>query len=146
MCKNKFTGTEDESPHPNMTLQGKQLSDLRCSLTSYLENTGYSEKTIHRYNHELDLLQAMMNENGIMYYTNDTGEQFCQLRSHDVKDYGLQLTIRRIIFRLNCLYLDSCRLILYLFLKALPMAYAKHLQFFEPFPFRECCYLCCDRL
>ena len=103
MCKNKFTGTEDESPHPNMTLQGKQLSDLRCSLTSYLENTGYSEKTIHRYNHELDLLQVMMNERGKPYYTTDIGEQFLQQRFQDVNCYDLQTTIKRIIFRLDCL-------------------------------------------
>lgn len=103
MCKNKSKGTEDESFLPGMNQQGIQLSDLRSSLTSYLKNNGYAEVTIHRYNHELDLLQAMMNEKGIMYYTADAGEQFRQLRFREVNDYGLQTTIKRIIFRLNCL-------------------------------------------
>lgn len=103
MCKNKSTVTEDENTLPDINLQGKQLSDLRCSLILYLENNGYAEKTIHRYNYELDLLQVMMNEKGVVYYTTDIGEQFCQQRSQAVNDYGLQITIKRIIFRLNCL-------------------------------------------
>lgn len=67
MYKNKSTVTEDENTLPDINLQGKQLSDLRCSLILYLENNGYAEKTIHRYNHELDLLQVMMNEKGVIY-------------------------------------------------------------------------------
>lgn len=103
MCKNNSNRAEVESFLPNMSQHGIQLSDLRSSLTSYLENNGYAEATIHRYNYELDLLQAMMNDTGIMHYTADAGEQFLQLRSHKVNDYGLQTTIKRIIFCLNCL-------------------------------------------
>ena len=73
MYKNKSTVTEDENTLPDINLQGKQLSDLRCSLILYLENNGYAEKTIHRYNHELDLLQVLMKEKGVIYYTTDIG-------------------------------------------------------------------------
>lgn len=103
MYQAKSINSKNEVHLPNETPLGKPLSELWSTLEAYLEAEGYSEKTRRRYAHELSLMQQMMNENGIPFYTNNTGALFCQKRFQEVNSYSLRTTIKSIVFRLNCI-------------------------------------------